>query len=154
MKKMTIIVDDNEQCSVQFGEDQDMSWFDALLMLCSTMGYLAERTAQMVTDGIKKDNPDIKKEDIMRDIKMDIADQINYCVSNVLNVLSPKDPDLQLSEVAIATCENIIIQYAAANNMDIKDALAEAEAILASSIYAAKGSGANDGLQVQEEKEG
>lgn len=123
-----IIIEENEgKVSLSLSA---VPWPTALLMLSSTIKQLATITIDQVT----------KDYDIPRDeVAGDVADQINYAISNVLTTIAPPDPDLQLSEVAIATMENEIIHYAADKHIPIEQALKEyEESLLSNSKYAAE----------------
>lgn len=133
----------------------DITWPQALLMLLSTIHNLAlttvdqvvkqqiEESAKVPSSGSNKGSKakKLSKKDIQAlttEVKADVADMINAGISNVLEDISPRDPDLMLTEVAIATMENEIIHKAATEGKTLKQALKEYEAELAKSPRAAK----------------
>lgn len=137
MENFKITIEDNDgKLNVELSEG--MTWPTACLMLFSTISNLADSTVDAVYKSLPKKSKSVKKE-----IAADIADMINFAATNILERLSPKDPDLQLTEVAIATMENEIIQKAAKEKKDIKTALKEYEAELLKSPFAAKPLGQN-----------
>lgn len=126
---MTIHLDinpDSEQVTVQISNG--VTWTVALRALATVMHNLALKTAasaaEAAIEDFKKQHPNKKvsasqRRSITREAKGDIADQINFAVSNILTELSPKDPDLQLSETVILACENQLIEYAKDNNLTL-----------------------------------
>lgn len=139
MENSKITITDNDgKLNVELTDG--LTWPTACLMLFSTISNLAETTVDVVYNSLPDDK---KSTEVKEEIAADIADMINYAASNILNKLSPKDPDLQLSEIAIATMENEIIQKAAKEKKSIKQALKEYEAKLLKSPYAAKPLGQN-----------
>lgn len=109
---------------------KDVTWTAALRMLVSTIRNLALTTIDHIvttqTGQVKKLT---KKQalSIRDEVKADVADMMNFAFSNILNEICPKDPDLQISEIAIATIENEIIDYAAEHKITLKQALQEYE---------------------------
>lgn len=140
MSKFTITIEELEDEKLSVDLSEGMTWPKACLMICSTLSNLADTAVDTVFKNLPEavQTPDTKK-----DVSGDIADMINYAVSNILNRLSPKDPDLQLSEVAIATMENEIIHYAHSANISMKEAIKHYESQLAKRPYAAKPLGQN-----------
>lgn len=115
----------------QISATGELNWPHALIMLSSAIRHFAYVTADQITE-IGEGH--WSREEVLGDI----ADMINNVVSNILNEISPKDPDLQLSEVAIATMENEIIHKAQKEHKPIKEALKEyQDNLLATSDYPA-----------------
>ena len=112
-----IIKNDNDKVSVEVSSE--MSWTLFIRMMASTIQYVAERTISQVSANPEQMTPE--------DARAIVADQINFAISNVLESVSPKDPDLMLSEVAIAKMEDEIIKKAAAEGKTMKEALEEYE---------------------------
>lgn len=113
----------------------EVSFPDLTLMLFSALRGMALKTVDQVVERI--DPPKEHLEALRKDVASDIADMINFAASNVLNELSPKDPDLELSEIAIATMENQIIHKAAEEGKTIQEALKEYQDELLKSPYVA-----------------
>lgn len=111
--------EDQSLCATVSGE---ISWETALRMLLSTIRHLARKTADTIAQ-IKHKPVEQEYSAVYKEVAADIADEINFGISNVLEELSPKDPDLALTEKAIAGAENLIIHYAADHHMTIKEAL-------------------------------
>lgn len=132
MNKITI-TDNDGKLKVDLSDG--INWPTACLMLFSTISNLADTTVETICSSV----PDTDR----TEVAADIADMINFAASNILDRLSPKDPDLQLSEVAIATMENEIIHRAAERKIPIEQALKEYEEELSKSPYAAKPLGQN-----------
>lgn len=113
----------------------EVSFPDLTLMLFSALQGMALKTIDQVVERI---NPPAEHREALRtDVASDIADMINFAASNVLEKLSPKDPDLELTEIAIATMENQIIHKAAEEGKTIKEALKEYQEELLKSPYVA-----------------
>lgn len=132
------ITEENNKVTLSMSED--LHWTDACLLLCTALKSLAFRTKDAIIKTLAAKDPKATKAHLKAlsdEVSGDIADTINFAVSNILNELSPKDPDLQLSEIAIATMENEIIHYAADHHISIKKALKEYEDKLKESKYAA-----------------
>lgn len=121
MQKITITVSDGK---LSLELDGSITWPEACLALMSTIGNLAKTTVANLT----KDN-DLSEEQ-SQILLEDVANQINFAASNVLNDLVPPKPDQQLSEAAIAAAENIIIREAAKQHMTIEEAITKAEELL------------------------
>ena len=121
MQKITITVSDGK---LSLELDGSITWPEACLALMSTIGNLAKTTVANLT----KDN-DLSEEQ-SQILLEDVANQINFAASNVLNDLVPPKPDQQLSEAAIAAAENIIIREAAKQHMTIEEAIVKAEELL------------------------
>lgn len=121
MQKITITVSDGK---LSLELDGSITWPEACLALMSTIGNLAKTTVANLT----KDN-DLSDEQ-SQILLEDVANQINFAASNVLNDLVPPKPDQQLSEAAIAAAENIIIREAAKQHMTIEEAITKAEELL------------------------
>ena len=121
MQKITITVSDGK---LSLELDGSITWPEACLALMSTIGNLAKTTVANLT----KDN-DLSEEQ-SQILMEDVANQINFAASNVLNDLVPPKPDQQLSEAAIAAAENIIIREAAKQHMTIEEAIVKAEELL------------------------
>lgn len=117
------IEEKNDKLKVNLSED--VTWPTALQMLASTLKNLAVATVEKVVVNQAGAKSLSKKQALaVRDsVKEDVADMLNFAFSNILNDICPKDPNLQISEVAIATIENEIIHYAADNHVTIKKAL-------------------------------
>lgn len=121
MQKITITVSDGK---LSLELDGSITWPEACLALMSTIGNLAKTT---VTNLTKDNNLSDEQSQILLE---DVANQINFAASNVLNDLVPPKPDQQLSEAAIAAAENIIIREAAKQHMPIEEAIVKAEELL------------------------
>ena len=121
MQKITITVSDG-RLSLEL--DGSITWPEACLALMSTIGNLAKTTVANLT---KDNNLSDEQSQILLE---DVANQINFAASNVLNDLVPPKPDQQLSEAAIAAAENIIIREAAKQHMPIEEAIVKAEELL------------------------
>ena len=121
MQKITITVSDGK---LSLELDGSITWPEACLALMSTIGNLAKTTVANLT---KDNNLSDEQSQILLE---DVANQINFAASNVLNDLVPPKPDQQLSEAAIAAAENIIIREAAKQHMSIEDAIIKAEELL------------------------
>lgn len=121
MQKITITVSEGK---LSLELDGSITWPEACLALMSTIGNLAKTTVANLT----KDN-DLSEEQ-SQILMEDVANQINFAASNVLNDLVPPKPDQQLSEAAIAAAENIIIREAAKQHMTIEEAIVKAEELL------------------------
>lgn len=104
---------------------EDITWTIALQMLAATLKNLAVATVERVTVNQAAELKLTKAQalDVRNSVKEDVADMLNFAISNVLNDICPKDPNLQVTEVAIATIENEIIHYAKDNNLTLKKAL-------------------------------
>ena len=106
----------------------------ALQMIFTALKNIATVTAEATYNSLEKKTPAC-----MREIRGDIADEINAQATGLLEQFCPKDPDLELSEVAIATIENEIIAYAKRNNLSIKQAVKQyQDHLLAESPYSAE----------------
>ena len=121
MQKITITVSDGK---LSLELDGSITWPEACLALMSTIGNLAKTTVANLT---KDNNLSDEQSQILLE---DVANQINFAASNVLNDLVPPKPDQQLSEAAIAAAENIIIREAAKQHMSIEEAIVKAEELL------------------------
>ena len=121
MQKITITVSDGK---LSLELDGSITWPEACLALMSTIGNLAKTTVANLT---KDNNLSDEQSQILLE---DVANQINFAASNVLNDLVPPKPDQQLSEAAIAAAENIIIREAAKQHMTIEEAITKAEELL------------------------
>ena len=121
MQKITITVSDGK---LSLELDGSITWPEACLALMSTIGNLAKTTVANLT---KDNNLSDEQSQILLE---DVANQINFAASNVLNDLVPPKPDQQLSEAAIAAAENIIIREAAKQHMPIEEAIVKAEELL------------------------
>ena len=121
MQKITITVSDGK---LSLELDGSITWPEACLALMSTIGNLAKTTVANLT---KDNNLSDEQSQILLE---DVANQINFAASNVLNDLVPPKPDQQLSEAAIAAAENIIIREAAKQHMSIEEAIIKAEELL------------------------
>ena len=115
-----IIKNDNGKVSVEVSDE--MSWTLFIRMMASTIQYVAEKTISQVSD-----HPELPEEERLspEDARAMVADQVNFAMSNVLENICPKDPDLMLSEVAIAKMEDEIIKKAQAEGKTMKEALEE-----------------------------
>lgn len=122
-----LISKNNNEFSVSFSDD--LTWPDACQLLTSALRGLALKAIDSVTKANAAKNKLSKSKalELRRSVTEDVADNINYAISNILDEIAPKDPDLQLSEVAIATMENEIIHYAHDNHLTMKQALKEYE---------------------------
>ena len=138
--KNQIILEENTTGKLAITVSKDLTWPQACLMLFGAVQHLADTTVDLAYNMLPEDQ---QTKEARSEIAADMADMINYAATNVLNELSPRDPDLQLTEVAIATMENEIIQKAAKEHKSLKEALKEYEAELAKSPYAAKPLGQN-----------
>ena len=121
MQKIIITVSEGK---LSLELDGSITWPEACLALMSTIGNLAKTTVANLT---KDNNLSDEQSQILLE---DVANQINFAASNVLNDLVPPKPDQQLSEAAIAAAENIIIREAAKQNMPIEEAIVKAEELL------------------------
>ena len=121
MQKITITVSEGK---LSLELDGSITWPEACLALMSTIGNLAKTT---VTNLTKDNNLSDEQSQILLE---DVANQINFAASNVLNDLVPPKPDQQLSEAAIAAAENIIIREAAKQHIPIEEAIVKAEELL------------------------
>lgn len=121
MQKITIVISEGK---LSLELDGSITWPEACLALMSTIGNLAKTT---VTNLTKDNNLSDEQSQILLE---DVANQINFAASNVLNDLVPPKPDQQLSEAAIAAAENIIIREAAKQHMPIEEAITKAEELL------------------------
>lgn len=121
MQKIIITISENK---LNLELKGSITWPEACLALMSTLGNLAKTTVANLT----KDNK--LTEEQSQILLEDIANQINFAASNVLNDLVPPKPDQQLSEAAIAAAENIIIREAAKKKMSIEEAIVKAEELL------------------------
>ena len=121
MQKITITVSEGK---LNLELDGSITWPEACLALMSTIGNLAKTTVANLT---KDNNLSDEQSQILLE---DVANQINFAASNVLNDLVPPKPDQQLSEAAIAAAENIIIREAAKQHMSIEEAIIKAEELL------------------------
>lgn len=121
MQKITITVSDGK---LSLELDGSITWPEACLALMSTIGNLAKTTVANLT---KDNNLSEEQSQILLE---DVANQINFAASNVLNDLVPPKPDQQLSEATIAAAENIIIREAAKQHMTIEEAITKAEELL------------------------
>lgn len=121
MQKITITVSEGK---LSLELDGSITWPEACLALMSTIGNLAKTTVANLT---KENNLSDEQSQILLE---DVANQINFAASNVLNDLVPPKPDQQLSEAAIAAAENIIIREAAKQHMPIEEAITKAEELL------------------------
>ena len=121
MQKITITVSEGK---LSLELDGSITWPEACLALMSTIGNLAKTTVANLT---KDNNLSDEQSQILLE---DVANQINFAASNVLNDLVPPKPDQQLSEAAIAAAENIIIREAAKQHMSIEEAIIKAEELL------------------------
>ena len=121
MQKITITVSEGK---LNLELDGSITWPEACLALMSTIGNLAKTTVANLT---KDNNLSDEQSQILLE---DVANQINFAASNVLNDLVPPKPDQQLSEAAIAAAENIIIREAAKQHMSIEEAIVKAEELL------------------------
>ena len=121
MQKITITVSEGK---LSLELDGSITWPEACLALMSTIGNLAKTTVANLT---KDNNLSDEQSQILME---DVANQINFAASNVLNDLVPPKPDQQLSEAAIAAAENIIIREAAKQHMTIEEAIVKAEELL------------------------
>lgn len=121
MQKITIVISEGK---LSLELDGSITWPEACLALMSTIGNLAKTTVANLT---KDNNLSDEQSQILLE---DVANQINFAASNVLNDLVPPKPDQQLSEAAIAAAENIIIREAAKQHMTIEEAITKAEELL------------------------
>lgn len=121
MQKITITVSEGK---LSLELDGSITWPEACLALMSTIGNLAKTTVANLT----KDNS--LSDEQSQILLEDVANQINFAASNVLNDLVPPKPDQQLSEAAIAAAENIIIREAAKQKIPIEEAIVKAEELL------------------------
>lgn len=121
MQKIIITISEDK---LNLDIEGSITWPEACLALMSTLGNLAKTTVANLT---KDNNLTEEQSQILLE---DVADQINFAASNVLNDLVPPKPDQQLSEAAIAAAENIIIKEAAKHNMPIEEAITKAEELL------------------------
>lgn len=121
MQKITITISEGK---LSLELDGSITWPEACLALMSTIGNLAKTTVANLT---KDNNLSDEQSQILLE---DVANQINFAASNVLNDLVPPKPDQQLSEAAIAAAENIIIREAAKQHMPIEEAITKAEELL------------------------
>lgn len=121
MQTLKITIEDNK---LNLEIDGSITWPEACLALMSTVKNLAQTTVAHLAE----DN-ELTPEQTQALLE-DVADQINFAASNVLNDLVPPKPDQQLSEAAIAAAENIIIKEAASRKISIEDAIAQAEELL------------------------
>ena len=121
MQKITITVSEGK---LNLELDGSITWPEACLALMSTIGNLAKTTVANLT---KDNNLSDEQSQILLE---DVANQINFAASNVLNDLVPPKPDQQLSEAAIAAAENIISREAAKQHMSIEEAIVKAEELL------------------------
>lgn len=106
----------------------DITWVQALRMLLSAIDNLAHTTVDMVVKNQLSNTKKPSKKAAMaltKEVSSDVADMINEGTSFILNKLCPRDPDLQLTEVAIATMENEIIHKAKAEGKPLKQVLKE-----------------------------
>ena len=121
-----LIAIENKEGKMSLQLSEGITWPDACLMLTSALKALAVKAIEQVT---VQQTPHLKKRTkanmkaLQASVASDVADNINYAISNILEELSPKDPDLVLSEVAIATIENEIIHYAKDNHVSIQKAI-------------------------------
>lgn len=139
MKTILISEKDNK---ITLSLSEGLTFSDIAQLLSSALHQIAKSTVIKLTESYITSHRDTvktkrQKEAVRLSVQEDIADMLNFAFSNVLNDICPKDPDHQLSEVAIATMENIIINNAANNKVSIEEALADLEANLANSKYAA-----------------
>ena len=133
-----LISKNNNDFSVSFSDD--LTWPDACQLLTSALRGLALKAIDHTTKATTSQTKLTKAKalELRKSVTEDVADNINYAISNILDEISPKDPDLQLSEVAIATMENEIIHYAYDNHLTMKQALKEyEERLLKESKYVA-----------------
>ena len=145
--KITITVKDNK---ASFSTEGCLSYTDTVLAVFSMLKAISEKTIDAATKGAiakAKDsgarvNKDFSKE-VQRSAREDVADILNYAASNILNDICPKDPDLQLSEAAIAGAENAIIKYAASHKLTLKQALKKVDKALAEVLETLETSDAN-----------
>lgn len=132
------ILENNGKVTIDLSEG--LTFTTSLQMLLSAIRFLAKKTADIISKDLKKSKASKTHEEVCSDI----ADMINFGISNILEELSPKDPDLQLSEVAIATMENEIIQEAANRHLPMKKVLQEYESrVKHSPFYANPNSSTN-----------
>lgn len=137
MSEHKIVITEHEG-KVGLALSPDMGWELALNMLVSTIRSLANLTVDMAAAKHRSG-----KAEVRRNVSADLADNINFAISNVLNELSPRDPDAQLSEMAIATLENEIIHRASKKHITLQQALSELENELSCLEHAVKPIGQN-----------
>lgn len=137
---MKITIEQTEDQKLAFTTDGGVDFESAILLLGSAILNISQVTLKNIRNAeIKEAKAKTKaqKQAIEEQAKSDIADRLNFMFSTILNDICPKDPSLALSEVAIATLENEIIDYAYNNHLSIPEALKHYEQGLQhSSVYA------------------
>lgn len=133
---ITIELKDNK---LNVSMSDDTTYVDAILALASTIQNV---TNTIIDEAVKKTAASKKKltkkqATALRDeLAGDLADRLNFLFTNVLESVCPKSSEMNLSEIAIATMENEILNYAAEHKIPLKDAIKEYEARLTKSEVA------------------
>jgi len=130
VKKIDIEVYPGDRIKLTFSPT--VTWTIFIRAILATIRQFAKYTVETARKHFLQENPDLEFYEAVA--YGDIADQINIGITNILNEISPRDPDLQLTEVALLYAENTIINDAAKRGITLKQALKEYEKIAYDSL--------------------